>query len=149
MTIEGGFDADIARLNRKLERFAKEVREPTAANREASIALYGRVIRNFDQQGALFGRWVPLAIATVKEKQRIGKEQPLVRTGQMRQGFVPFYSADNAGVRNEVEHAYYHQHGTSRGLPARNMLPDRKTVIDIGVKIYTRHVERQTRQANA
>ena len=150
MTIEGGFDADIARLNRRLERFAKEIRDATQPNREASIAMYGATIRNFDKQGADFGRWEPLKPATIREKERIGKERMLVRTGHLRQGFVPSYTADNARVRNEVEYAAAHQYGVpENNLPARNMLPDRRSVLDIGIKVYTRHVQRQVRQANS
>jgi phage gpG-like protein len=148
MTIEGGFDADVARLNQKLNRFAKQIKDATPANREASIAMYGVTIRNFDRQGALFGAWTPLAESTIRQKQRIGKEQMLVRSGRLRNAFVPSYTADNAAVRNEVEYAEHHQYGTNR-IPARNMLPDRKTVLDIGVKIYSRYVERQVRAANA
>lgn len=150
MTIEGGYDADIARLNRKLERFAYEVKNPTQANREASITIYGRIIRNFDQQNSQFGGWAPLSPRTVREKARIGKEQMLVRTGHLRQGFVPFHSNDNAGVRNAVEYAAAHQHGVpSRNLPARPMLLNREAVLDIGIKIYTRWVQKQTAAVNA
>lgn len=143
-------EADIARLERKLDSFARAVRHPTQANREASIALYGVTIRNFDKQGADFGAWAPLAAITIAEKARIGKEVPLVRTGHLRMGFTPFYSDDNAGVRNAVEYAAAQHEGVpSRNLPARNLLPTRPAVLDIGIKIYGRWIEKQAKAANA
>ncbi len=148
MTIEGGFDADINRLNKKLDRLNYEIRNPLEPHREASIALYGKVLRTFDKQNAEFGGWKPLAPRTVIEKARIGKEVPLVRSGHLRQGFVPFFSKDNAGVRNAVTYAQAHQEGTGR-IPARNMLLSREAVLNIGIKIYTRWVQKQVAVANA
>lgn len=138
----------LAAMNRRLERFADAMQDTTPANREASIALYGFTLRNFDRQGALQGGWTPLAESTILQKQRLGKEQPLVRTGHMRAGFTSFYSRDNAGVGNEVSYSRFHHEGTGR-IPQRELLPRREAVLDIGLKVYGQYVAREARKANA
>lgn len=137
----------LARLNLRLEKFARAISDLTPANREASIALYGFTIRNFDSQGGLQGGWSPLAERTVREKTRIGKEVPLVRTGALRSGFTSFYSRDNAGVGNELEYSKFHHFGTQR-LPQRELLPNRENVLKIGIKVYGQYIEREARAAN-
>lgn len=140
-------DTQLAAANRRLEGFARAMADLTPANREASIALYGFTIRNFDRQGALQGGWTPLAESTLKQKARIGKEQPLVRSGHMRAGFTSFYSRDNAGVGNEVTYSRFHHEGTGR-LPQRELLPRRDVVLQIGLKVYGNYVEREALKAN-
>lgn len=140
-------EAQLAAVNRRLERLAAAIQRPTEANREASIALYGFTLRNFDRQGQMQGGWKPLAPSTIRQKQRIGKEQPLVRSGHMRAGFTSFYSSENAGVGNEVEYSRYHHEGTDR-LPQRELLPNRENTLKIGLKVYGQYVEREARKAN-
>lgn len=140
-------EVQLAAVNRRLEGFASAIRDLTPANREASIALYGFTIRNFDRQGALQDRWAPLAPSTVKQKQRIGKEVPLVRSGAMRAAFTSFYSRDNAGVGNELSYSKFHHEGTST-LPQRTLLPDCENTLKIGLKVYDQYVQREARKAN-
>jgi phage gpG-like protein len=141
-------EAQLRAMNRKLERFAESIERPIEANRQASIALYGWTIRNFDRQGALQGGWAPLKPRTVKEKARIGKQVPLVRSGHMRSGFTQFYSDENAGVGNEVSYSKYHHFGTSK-MARRELLPRRDVVLQIGLKVYDAYVKRQVARANA
>jgi phage gpG-like protein len=140
-------EVQLAAMNRRLEQFAGAMRDVTPANREASIALYGFTLRNFDRQGALQGGWAQLAESTVRQKQRIGKEVPLVRTGALRSGFTSFYSRDNAGVGNELSYSRFHHEGTSR-IPQRTLLPDRENVLRIGLAVYGQYVAREARKAN-
>lgn len=143
-------EAQQAAMNRKLERFADSIKHPIEANRQASIALYGWTIRNFDRQGSLQGGWAALHPSTVKQKARIGKQVPLVRSGHMRSGFTQFYSDENAGVGNEVEYSKYHHFGVPRrNLPRRELLPRRDVVLQIGLKVYDAYVVRQVAKANA
>jgi phage gpG-like protein len=140
-------DAQLAAMNRRLEGFARAMDDLTPANREASIALYGFTIRNFDRQGALQGGWAPLADSTVRQKQRIGKEVPLVRSGAMRGGFTSFYSRDNAGVGNELSYSRFHHEGSGR-MPKRELLPNRENTLRIGLAVYGQYVAREARKAN-
>lgn len=135
-------------MNRKLERFAESIARPIEANRQASIALYGWTIRNFDRQGSFQGGWASLRPSTIRQKMRIGKEVPLVRSGHMRDGFTQFYSNDNAGVGNEVEYSKFHHFGTSK-MARRELLPRRDVVLQIGLKVYGAYVDRQVARANA
>lgn len=140
-------DAQLAAAQRRLDGFARAMADQTPANREASIAMYGFTLRNFDRQGGLQGGWAPLADSTIRQKQRIGKEQPLVRSGHMRAGFTSFYSSENAGVGNEVTYSKFHHEGTSR-MPRRELLPTRENVLQIGLKVYGQYVAREARKAN-
>lgn len=136
-----------AAVERRLERFAVALTDPTPANREASIAMYGFTLRNFDRQGGLQGGWAPLAPSTIRQKQRIGKETPLVRSGALRASFTSFYSRDNAGVGNELSYSKFHQDGTAR-MPQRELMPQRDKVLEIGLKVYGNYVQREARKAN-
>lgn len=140
-------EAQYAAAARRLEGFARAMADLTPANREASIAMYGFTIRNFDRQGGLQGGWAPLAPSTIRQKQRAGKEVPLVRSGHLRAGFTSFYSRENAGVGNEVSYSKFHHEGTGR-MPKRELLPRRDVVAQIGLKVYGNYVEREARKAN-
>jgi phage gpG-like protein len=141
-------DSQLAAMNLRLERFSRSLSDMTPANREASIALYGWTIRNFDAQGGRQGGWTPLQPRTVKEKARIGKEKMLVRTGALRAAFTQFYSKDNAGVGNELEYSKFHHEGAAH-LPQRELLPRRDVVLDIGLKVYGQYIARQVARANS
>lgn len=142
-------EQQLAAMNRRLERYANDMEDPTQANREASIALYGWTIRNFDADGARQGGWAPLHPKTIKEKARIGKEKMLVRSGQLRANFTQFYSADNAGVGNAIAYSAAHHFGVpERNLPKRELLPRREVVLDIGLRVYGAYVARKAREAN-
>lgn len=135
-------------LNHRLERFADSIERPIEANRQASIALYGWTLRNFNQRGTLQGGWAPLAPRTIVQKARIRKEVPLVRSGAMRSGFTQFYSNDNAGVGNEVRYSRFHHEGTEH-IPRRELLPRRDVVLRIGIRVYEAYIARQVARANA
>ena len=139
----------IQEVTRRLDRFQAAMEDTTPANRQASIAMYGWLIRNYDREGAAIGGWAPLAPSTIAEKKKIGKEKMLVRSGAMRQSFVPFYTRDNAGVGSELSYAKAHEDGgPSRNLPARPMLPPQAVVLDIGLRVYGQYVAREARKAN-
>lgn len=140
-------ERQVALLNQRLERFARSISDLTPANREASIALYGWTIRNFDRQGGLQGGWAPLAPSTIRQKQRIGKQVPLVRTGALRANFTSFFSRDNAGVGNQLGYSRFQHEGTAT-IPSRELLPRRETVLEIGIRVYDQYVRRQVREAN-
>jgi phage gpG-like protein len=140
-------EAQLRAMNRKLEQFAESIARPIEANRQASIALYGWTIRNFDRQGGLQGGWAPLRPNTIRDKARIGKQVPLVRNGHMRSGFTQFYSEENAGVGNEVSYSKYHHFGTEK-MARRELLPRRDVVLQIGLRVYGAYVQRQVARAN-
>jgi len=117
-------------------------------NRQLSIQLYGWVLRNFQQGGALQSpAWRPLAASTLKQKQRKGySSKPLERTGHLRQSFRSFYDNEQAGVGSEVPYSQYHETGT-RTLPQRAMLPPQNVALDYAVKVYDRWIAGIARSA--
>jgi hypothetical protein len=135
---------ELKKLEAKLDNFLEKIRRPEQANREASIQLYQFVIKNIDTGGRLVGGWAPLAPATIREKQRIGKEKPLIRTGQLRNSFVPFSSVDNGGVKSDLDYAADHEEGRpERNLPQRKLLPTQTQASKIGVKVYRDFIRRE------
>jgi phage gpG-like protein len=140
-------EEQLGNLNRRLERFADSIERPIEANRQASIALYGWTLRNFNQQGALQGGWAPLAPRTIIQKARIRKEVPLVRSGALRSNFTQFYSDDNAGVGNQLRYSRFHHDGTEH-IPQRELLPRRDVVLRIGIRVYEAYIARQVARAN-
>lgn len=135
---------------RRLDQFQAAMTDTSVANRQASIALYGWLIRNYDKEGASIGGWAPLSPRTIAEKKKIGKEKMLVRTGALRQSFLPFYTKDNAGVGSELSYSQRHEEGDpDKNLPARPMLPPRDVTLDIGIRVYGNYVRQQVRKANA
>lgn len=140
----------IQQVTRRLDRLQAAMEDTTQPNRQASIAMYGWLIRNYDREGALIGGWAPLAPRTVAEKKEIGKERMLVRSGALRQSYVPFHTKENAGVGSELSYSKPHQEGNpARNLPARPMLPPRDVVLDIGIRVYGDYVRREVKKANA
>jgi phage gpG-like protein len=134
---------------RRLNGFQAAMADATLPNRQASIAMYGWLIRNYDREGAAIGGWAPLSPKTIAEKKKIGKEKMLVRTGALRQSFLPFHSKENAGVGSDIVYSERHEKGDpSSNLPARPMLPPREVVLDIGLKVYSLYVAREAKKAN-
>lgn len=129
----------LAEKEAQFKRVASAVQNRQPANRRASVALYGWIIRDYDQEGGLIGGWAPLAPATVKEKARIGKEKMLVRTGRLRNSFRSFYDNDVAGAGSDVTYSEFHEEGTAR-IPKRSMLPPRDVALDIGIKVYDHYI---------
>jgi phage gpG-like protein len=142
-------EAQLARVERKLNRFGKQMADRTPANRQVSIQLYAWCLNNFRGEGSNVGGWPPLAESTIAEKRRIRKERMMIRTGQLRNSFNQFYDKDNAGIGNDVTYSIYHHSEKPRTkLPRRQLLPDRDVVLDIGMRVYQNYVARSVMQAN-
>lgn len=137
-------------VQRKLRAFQSAMQDVTPANRQASIAMYGWLIRNYDREGSMIGGWHPLHPRTIREKLKLGKEKMLVRSGALRQSFAPFHNKEDAGVGSPIVYSAPHQYGNpSRNLPARPMLPPRDVVNEIGLKVYGLYVRKQVARANS
>lgn len=152
------------------DKIARQILKASAAlqnfeepNRLLSIALYSWTIRNFNSQGRVGSftvqqrgavPWAPLAASTVKRKKKLGKTQPLVITGNLRQSFAPFYDGRSAGVGAQAsafagprgDYALYLHEGT-KNMPARNLLPTQDIGNAIGFKVYGVHLANVARIA--
>lgn len=134
-------------LNRKLSALASKLRDRAIPNRAIATQLYAWTIDNFDSAGRLVGGWAPLAPATIAEKKRIGKEQPLVRTGALRASLLPFSDNDRVGIGTPLAYARpLHEGATSRRLPARPIIPGPDVITQMGIKVYEFYIS-QTKQA--
>ena len=137
----------VAKVQGKLTRLAQKLGDLTVPNRAVATQLYSWFIDNFDHDGSLVGGWVPLAPATIRQKDRLGKEKMLVRSGHLRASVLPFSDAARAGIGSELSYSQTHQLGSST-VPQREILPRDKDVLDIGLRVYQLYVDRATREAN-
>lgn len=134
----------LAELQRRLARLAMRIQNIGTANRAVGAALYGFVIRNIDTEGGLTpGGWPALAVATIREKRRIGKEKKLVRTGRLRGSFVPFSTQSTAGVRSDLDYASFHDEGAPPNLPRRKIVPTTVQAAAIAIEVYQRYIDLQ------
>lgn len=137
----------VARVQQRLTQLAAQLRDFTVPNRAAAAALYKWAIDNYDSEGGLVGGWVSLLPATIKSKQKKGKEKMLVITGALRSSLLPFSTDRRAGVGSELTYAKYHQEG-SGALPQREILPRARDVEEIGIQVYGFYVAKLTKEAN-
>jgi hypothetical protein len=120
------------------------------ANKRVAAKLTAMVLRNFDTESNDGEPWAALAPSTVEFKRREGKEKMLVMTSYMKQTFLPFSDADQAGTgarratkENEdgdhADLALIHEKGTDK-IPARPMLPTPERGLEEAVKIYSAYI---------
>lgn len=140
--------ARISEVQSRVDQAAREIADLRVPNKRFGTYIYGLTVKAFDAQGKAEGwePWAPLLPATIVEKNRIGKEVPLVRTGELRTGFVP-ESGENPGVGNTVRHARYFEEGTDT-MPRRQLLPSREFFLKTALKVYNQYVGEVTRRAN-
>lgn len=142
----------------QLKKAAEIVGGTEGANRRISVALYGWTLRNFNSQGSgvTGGQpWAPLAASTIRRKKKLGKSQPLVITGNLRQSFNPFYDERYAGVGAQAsafagargDYALYLHEGTAN-MPARNLLPTSDVATMVARSVYGSIVASATRVGN-
>lgn len=132
-----------------LRLFTAKLVDTDKVNRRLSVQLYGLAIRNFNTMGTAGGGkpWQPLKPATIAAKRKKGySAKPLIKTGALRQSFMPFHDRRVAGVGSEMEIAAYHEEGTSV-LPARPMLPTLEKAREYGIRIYDDFVLDSARKA--
>lgn len=135
---------------KRLNRAESQFHDRTTVNRQVGVAIYSQTLRNFDQQGRLFTRWAPLSPSTVKQKRKLGKSVPLVRSGNLRAGFSYEATRENVRLGNEVSYSKFHNEGSpGAGIPKRQLLPSREQFLKVAVRIYEDYANRVTREANA
>ncbi|CAB4165482.1 Phage virion morphogensis protein [uncultured Caudovirales phage] len=138
-------------LTQKLRQLQGLVGNSDTPNRAIATQLYGWTIRNFNSRGneANGTPWAPLRPSTVRYKEKIGKQQMLVITGNLRQSFAGFSDANAAGVGARAsafkgsrgDYARYLHEGTIH-MPPRNLLPTEKAALDIGIRVYDLFISR-------
>ena len=95
-----GLDAVIGRVREVRERAAS----PQPPMRESADYMLASVDRNFAAQGRP-ERWEPHAETT--RERLIGPQRLLERSGTMRGGFEPSFSASGWGIANAAARAYW------------------------------------------
>ena len=121
-------------------------------NKKAVIIIDRWIQKNFQAEGGLLdNKWKPLAPST-EEARRKGRKTAkgnkiLQDTGDMRMKWKHHYDNTKAFVRSGVPYAIYHDSEKPRKgkLPRRQILPDKKHVMDKLLKIYGEHVRTNLR----
>lgn len=128
------------------------IKERGTINRKIAIVLYGWVMRNFDEEGALqTPTWVPLKESTRLRKAQQGyPSAPLVRTGNLKKSYAPFSDTNVAGVGVRasfgVDYARVHEDGGGH-VPKRSMLPPKEFAREKAIDIYGLEVKRLRKEA--
>lgn len=131
MSVEIKVTGNRGAAKRKLREIKIRAEFPDRAWQAVGRYLAREVDKQFLTRGGNFGTpWKPLATSTIIQKRRLGyTPQPLVRTGQMKRGFLyPAVVKDargsTASFGSDSDIASYQHHGTKRG--GRQHIPPRK-----------------------
>jgi len=118
------FSKDVSKMMDKIE---ERTRNLTPVMQRAAAILAGDSMRHFNRQEGSVGKWTPLKNKTKKWKSKIGKTQPLVLSGRMRQSNIPSWGKKFAAletsllIENKTSYAPYHHYGT-KDLPKREWI---------------------------
>lgn len=143
---------DVSPVLKSLSALDKALGNTTVPNRQLSAQMYSWIMNNFNAGGGMQDPpWAPLAESTLKQKAKQGySSQPLIRTGNLRQSFAPFYTSELAGVGAKasmgVDYAQVHQEGTDH-IPQRSMLPPAELVQQYAGTIYGNFVAKSIAKA--
>lgn len=130
-----------SQLRQRIQERAREARQAiVTANKKASVRLYQFVLRNFQDEGALVGGWVPLAPSTIAYKQEHGYSRMLQNTGNLRASFLPYADDKIARVGSPLAYSAAHDQGTAR-IPQRRLLPNEEDVQPMVLEIYGREMK--------
>ena len=131
----------IHELLRDYGKFRFDMKENMIVPLNESAQEYLKVIStNFQNQGRTFGEaWKPLSPATINIKRALYKQgksititTPLVRTGQMKQGFGRSTRGKNeAYIYNTQDYSIVHQEGLTVNLNGRSVKIPRRVLADI------------------
>lgn len=100
---------------KNLEKFSDKSKNLSSAFKQISSDLLKSHETNFKQQGTSFGsRW--------PERTQSYAWPLMQKTGKLASSFKGSYNSDSAEVTNTADYAIFHQLGTRRGLPVRNLV---------------------------
>ncbi len=165
--IEMKMDPPAAVLKARTDKALKGLKRSwvNTSYKQAAVFLDRWVQKNFRSEGGNVGGWEPLAPATVLGRIRknlrggnfrgvrnvrgFGGAVPLAAarfkilqdTGRLRLSFVPFATANNAGIGSDLDYAEAHHEGLG-DLPERRLLPKHSEVRNDIRKIFERNLRK-------
>ena len=119
----------------RLQRRLNQIADLDVPNKKAAIFLDQWVQKNFQTEGGMVGGWRGIS--------RAGRI--LQDTGRLRNSFVPFADANDAGIGSELDYSEHHDKGTAT-IPQRRILPRHGDVDKDLFNIYNKHVQGLTRR---
>lgn len=111
-------------LGPDLRKKIKAMQNPQRALNAMGTALVSLAKRSFNEPGVRALPWAPLAPGTIKQKQKQGRSEGILkRTGALfRSPRVVSVTGNTVTVGSDRPYAKYHQLGTSK-MPARPIFP--------------------------
>lgn len=139
------------RARRKLQSLARQMKNPTPANRNVSIWLLRWANQNFKTEGGKVGGWKPFKLGgrRLPDGSIDTTAKLLQDTGRLHASFSNFYSRQVAGIGSNLDYSLTHELGLPhRNLPSRRMLPlaSDKEVENSIIKIYDDYIDRSIRR---
>lgn len=147
---------------KRLSKISREVGNTAKVNRQLGISLYGVVMRNFRDQSSNGEDWAALKAGgrwkgRGKKRELDTSAKALLDTGALRQSFLPFSDAAQAGVGAKsyvprkggdapADLAAIHEFGT-KYIPARPMLPTLSQGLALALNVYGAAIKRGTKGA--
>lgn len=109
-------------LKQRHNERTKELQDTSIPYKKVTTYLDSWVQKNFKQQGALVGGWIPFkAGGRVRNGKVDTSAQLLMDTGRLRASFLPFVTKSTAGIGSDLPYSKAHNEG--EGAPKRRILP--------------------------
>lgn len=109
---------EVSALDAALKEQLRALQNRRPLMRGLSGMLYSAVMDNFDHGGR--PAWQPLKPATVRRKQKAGKERLLIMSNHLRNSITPYHDDNSAIVGTNVPYARIHQEGGLIKMKARS-----------------------------
>lgn len=145
----------LTKLQRKFNKFAKQLKNKEPMFKAIGIKLLNEINRTFETETFEGEPWQRLSDATKKSRRKgRGPEEDkiLQDTGNLKNSYSPqngesrwFVSRSFVRVGTNVEYAASHEFGM--GNPERGMIPTKKRALEIAVPIADLFVNRSLRKA--
>lgn len=121
-----GLDTIIARI----EGFSKRALDLSVPLKQAGIMMLSSIKKNF-RAGGRPSPWAPLALSTLKNKNRQGLSHlPLTgRTGLLQNSIVPASDMNRLTLGTSIRYAAIHQYGGMAGRNLSAKIPQRKYLL--------------------
>lgn len=152
--LELTISTNAAEIAERFREVRARVADTGAPNKALAVQLFGDMMRNFDDEGTMFGEpWEPLAMSTLKQKQRLGySSKPMIRTGFLRNTAWSNATQEFAAVGFLADYASYHddtddKYSPSARLPRRRLLPPVAYAYGVGVEVYEWYLTKVSKEA--
>ena len=118
--------------------------------KKAAVFMDRWVQLNFKTSGGKVGGWMPLQLGGRWIKKSKGKRvfdtsaKVLMDTSRLRHSFLPFADNKKAGIGSDLPYSETHHEG--KGVPERQITPEKKNIIDDLMRIADVHAKMELKK---